>query len=237
MKWYQLHVRYGIAAELPGVKMWTADWVTLLLAIVGLALIMLILLAVYRSMQAPRLRTIAGEDTPPGVRWQAVVRYLITTPFLVAFWYIIILMVITTASNGRTGEEIVVISAGVIGAARLLAHIHGEAAHELGKTVPLALLSLVLIGGSISGQDRWQQILLEWEKNSGTLDSYYWLLVIFDILVTAAWFASLQLSWSYKQHENAELVDGVAPAPRGIAVPLTWLRNFGRDKRAEQEPR
>ena len=121
-------------------QFWTADWATLLLAVVGLSLIMLMLFYVYRSMQRPRLRTVVEANGKPGVRWQAVVRYLVTMPFMVVWWYLVILLIVAAASNSRTPEQIAVLSAGVVGGARVLAHIHTDASEELGKTVPLAVL-------------------------------------------------------------------------------------------------
>ncbi len=230
-EWYQVAVTVLAAIDISGVQAWTADGLTLLFTILGLAFIMLILLVVYRSMQAPRLRTISCGDGAPGVRWQGVVRYLVTVPFLVLFWYVVMLVVIATASSGRTGEEVVVIAAGVIGAARLLAHIHTEAAHELGKIIPLALLSLVLIGGTVSGYEQWLRLLTDWATNTATIEAYYWLLIIFDVLVTLSWFTVLRLGWSRKQRQEAGIVAGAERPLKGLWVPLIWLRNFGRDKR------
>ena len=81
--------------------------------------------------------------------WSGVLRYLLTTPLMVAFWMFVLLALLTAAARDRSGEQIVVATSAVIGGARLLAHVHEEIAHELAKAVPIAILGFILIGGGI----------------------------------------------------------------------------------------
>ena len=90
--------------------------------------------------------------------WSGVLRYLLTTPLMVAFWMFVLLALLTAAARDRSGEQIVVATSAVIGGARLLAHVHEEIAHELAKAVPIAILGFILIGGGFTGSTRRPQL-------------------------------------------------------------------------------
>ena len=82
-----------------------------------------------------------------------MLRYLLTTPFLVGFWMVVLMTLLAAAARDRSGTQIMVATCAVVGGSRLLAHIKEEIAHELAKAVPIAILGYVIIGGGLTGID------------------------------------------------------------------------------------
>jgi hypothetical protein len=135
-----------IAAAAPSTVVGATD----ILSIVALIVIaMYIAVVVYRSIQKPR---IVLTEVAPGV-WRArrrdVIQYLISIPFLLVLWSASLVFILVVGTNNLTGQEIEMVASAVVIAARLFAHISPERSHELSKTVPLTLVTLVLISGSV----------------------------------------------------------------------------------------
>lgn len=160
---------------------------------VAMAALATLLWMAYRTMQHPRLPVGGSADEPPRVTTAGVLRYLLTIPFMVAFWMSVLLFLLAAAARDRSGEQIVVATTAVIGGARLLAHVHDEIAHELAKAIPIAILGYILIGGGFSG---WDGFLRTFDEVPTELvDAYLLGLLLFDVVVTALWFGWLRLSW------------------------------------------
>jgi len=70
-------------------------------------------------------------------------------PFLFIAWNFVRFTVLIIAANELTGDRIIVVAAAIVLAARVFAHLSPERSHELAKTVPLTLVTLVLISGGI----------------------------------------------------------------------------------------
>lgn|GEM_PF-1146545 len=220
---------------------WTTGWVELLFGVVSLCILMGILLWVYHSMQKPRLYlgtkqvetrqvnesgALAEASTgEPTVTWEAILRYLVTTALALVFWYFALLAILTVATNDRSGEQIALGAAVVVGAVRLLAHINPEASHEIGKTIPLVIVSIILIGGA-GGGENFFNVLTEIAANTGTIDNYYWFLLIADILITTVWALRVRSGWRAKQPDSrrTEIRKSLAP----LRESLRSIRSFGR---------
>jgi len=218
---------------------WTTGWAELLAGVVSLCILMGILMWVYHSMQKPRLHlgtaqaALPGDtETPPKspvgeptVSWEAAVRYLATTAVAMMVWYLALLVILTFATSDRSGEQIALGAAVVIGAARLLAHINPEASHEIARTIPLVIVSIILIGGSAAGESI-VTVLTEIEANSATVDNYYVLLLITDILITTVWALLVRSRWRARQpgSRRREIRKSLAP----LRESLRSIRSFGR---------
>ena len=168
---------------------------------VGMALLATLLWLAYRTMQHPRLPVIRRQDDPPLATWAGVVRYLLTTPFIVGFWMLVLMTLLAAAACDRSGTQIVIATTAVIGGARLLAHIKEEIAHELAKAVPIAILGYVIIGGGLTG---FEPFVRSFDEIPLTLLDTYWLgLMIWDVFLTAVWFGWVQLNWRRRQSRVA----------------------------------
>lgn len=207
----------------------------MLSAVLALVVATALLLWVYRSMQHPRLYLVSDPaNGQPGTTWQALVRYLVLTPIMVGFWFTVILMILTIAAGSRSGGALALAAAAVVGAARVLAHISPEGSHELGKTIPLAVLSLILIGGSNPSLEHWSDVLNEIGANSGALDTYYWTLLALDVLVTGLWFVRQRSRWAGHQPGSSRARWRLDLRP--VTKALRSVRDFGKTPTANSTP-
>lgn len=186
-----------------GFPAWSTGWEQLLGAVIALVLTMFVLMWLYRSMQTPRLFLIREPPTGrPGVTWESVLRYVVLTPILIFIWYAVILFILTVATNSRTAEAIAVLAAAVVGAARVLSHVSPEGSHELGKTVPLAVLSVIILGGGGPSAQGWGSTVQELVSNGNRLDTYYFALVALDVVVTTIWYLAIRWRWEGQQADS-----------------------------------
>jgi hypothetical protein len=185
----------------------------------GMAILAALLWMAYRTMQHPRLPVFDSEGGAPGVTPAGVLRYVLTTPIMVTFWMYVLLFLLATAAKERSGEQIVVATTAVVGGARLLAHVHQEIAHELAKAVPITILGFILIGGGFSG---WEGFASTFEDIPVDAVEEYWVgLVVFDLAITAMWFAGLRLRW---HRQRARVAGGGSSAS---APERAWRRLLG----------
>ena len=189
--------RYGVDVE--GLTNVDITGAGLIQALVAMAIVVLILRSIYRGMQHPRLALQEHPDAPPSVRWPAVRRYLWTPLVLIPLWYLAILAVLVVAANRggtvRPPLELVVAAAVVVGASRLLAHVNLEAAHELAKSVPLTLISLILISGqTVSLMGAVVLTLSLFLLGGSVVVTLFWLAVC-DAVITFTWFFYQRRAW------------------------------------------
>lgn len=168
---------------------------------IGMALVATLLWVAYRTMEHPRLPVIRPEQSAPTTTWQGVVWYLITTPFMVFFWQLVLLGLLTMVAGERTPVDMVVATCAVVGGARLLAHIKPDIAHELAKSVPVAILGFLIIGTGFVGLDRWAQATTEVPLD--LLDDYFVGLVVWDVVLTTLWFVAIRLRWHHRSRRTA----------------------------------
>lgn len=167
-----------------------------------MALVATLLWIAYRTMEQPRLPVIRSADEPPRVTRAGVIRYVVTTPILVYFWLLVFFLLIATVSGDRSASTMLVASSGVIGGARLLAHVKPEISHELAKSVPIVILGLIIIGNGFVGFDRFEAAIEELPDN--LFSAYAVGLVIWDYLLTLTWYLAIRWRWRRRQHRTAE---------------------------------
>lgn len=205
---------------------WSVDWADVLLAALGLAILMLLLQWVYRSMEVPRLYITPDPKTgEPGVRWQSIVRYFVLLPFAAYVWLLVLLVVLITASGTRSAQSLALGAAAVVMASRFLAHINPEASHELGKIIPLVVLSLLLIGGSSPGE-RLYSSLIEVGENFGSIDNFVFMIVVVDIVMTWIWFWRKRSRWQGRQSGTRRSLLRISLRPATDPLKAVW--NFGK---------
>lgn len=202
--------------------------------IIAAAVIVLLLRAIYRGMQHPRLDLTEQPDGPPTVTSSSVWKYLATPVLLDPIWIVSILTILVLAANRgvgiRPGNELIIASAVVVGASRLLAHVNLEAAHELAKSVPLTVVSLFLILGQTISLKAATVTMLQLIRNIDSLLYYMVLIAFFDVVVTASWFALVQLRWHRVRRRQAG---------QGAQRPAWWekvVAAWGSDKAGASLP-
>lgn len=183
--------------------------------IIAAALAVLLLRAIYRGMQHPRLDLTEHIGAPPTFTTQAFWRYAVTPVLLDPLWVISILTILVLASNRgtgiRPGNELIIAAAVIVGASRLLAHVNLEAAHELAKSVPLTVVSLFLILGQTISLKAALVTMLQLLRNIDSLLYYMILISIFDVAVTSVWFLLVTLRW-HRRRQREEGTEAPRPA-------------------------
>lgn len=160
---------------------------------IGMAVVATVLWLAYRTMDRPRLPVIREPNRAPRVIWQGVVRYAVMTPVLVTFWMLVLVVLIATVAQQRGPNAVLIAACSVIAGARLLAHVNTEIATELAKTVPIVILSVLIIGGQVVGVERFFETLLDVPVDAA--DTYFVGLVVWDYLLTGLWFWRQRREW------------------------------------------
>lgn len=173
----------------------------------------LLMFVVYRTLQRPRLPVMRSALAPPRVSRSGVLKYLLTTPVVVAFWLAVLLLLLSTAAQERTAGDVATIAAAIIASTRVLAHLNEELAHEIAKTVPVAIITFTLIGGGFAGVERFTEVLGQFPDD---LIARFWAsLVVFDVLVTALWFGWQRWTW-HREHRERHRSDPQAGQLRSV---------------------
>lgn len=189
---------------------------------------------VYRSMQHPRLYLSPNARTgEPQASWQSLVRYVVLIPIVLAVWLFVIILIMTIAANDRTAEQIALGAAAVVGAARILAHTSPEGSHELGKTIPLAVLSIIILGGT-PDVNSWEGIINDIGTNGEALDASYFTLLLLDLAMTGLWYWRVRARWREERPTSAftRLTKSMKP---GLDV-FRGVRDFGKTKESKAKP-
>ena len=163
----------------------TLDVVTLAAAIVIATLLAVV---IWRAAQKPRLRLVFD---PVRDRWTTttrdVVQYALSIPLLMLLWYYYFLVILLIAPNRLSVFKLILAPAAVILAIRCLAHIWREAAHNLAKTVPLVIVTTVLMTLTVKSQQEW--LAFQGNGRMAELSGPAAItLVLADYLFTAVWF-------------------------------------------------
>lgn len=74
-----------------------------------------------------------------------LIEYIIVVPFLIAFWFVIFALVLVLFSENLSLEQILLLSAAVVGSIRMLAYYKHDIATEVAKLLPLTILGLMLL--------------------------------------------------------------------------------------------
>ncbi|MCB9412129.1 MAG: hypothetical protein H6525_04675 [Actinobacteria bacterium] len=202
----QLLERYGVNPE--NLPLWSLKGWYLISFIVAVAVTVLLLRAIYRGMQRPRLELEYHPTRPPSTTRRDVMRYAVTPLLLVPIWFFAVLAVLLLAANRGQGfrppEELVIAAAVVVGGSRLLAHVNLEGAHELAKSVPLTLLSLILISGQTISLEAATVAITLLVVNFDSLSYYVLLLAFWDVVFTFGWLVMRRARWRRAQRTSNE---------------------------------
>ncbi|MFA7265737.1 MAG: hypothetical protein WC054_05445 [Candidatus Nanopelagicales bacterium] len=213
---------------------WSTSWGPVIWSAIALALMTGLILWVYRSMQKPRLYlTYTAPGSEPTATWQSLIRYLVLIPIMLGIWMMSLMLILTVAAEDRSAEEIALASAAVIGAVRILAHITPEGSHELGKTVPLAVLSIILLG-AYADPSSWDERLTDLDRNADAIDYQYVTLLVLDLVVTALWYWRVRATWREERPNSSykRLTRWMRP---GLDV-FRAVRDFGKTKESKAKP-
>lgn len=226
---------FGLEPDLAGTV--SVPLAEMLQMVVATALAILLLRTIYRGMQHPRLKLHWHEAGPPTTTLKAIAAYLVTPILLIPLWYLAILVILVIAANRgsqlRPAEELILVAGLIVGASRLLAHVNLDAAHELAKSVPLTLISLILISGqtiSVIGA----VVLVNALAASGAwMLNMILFLMVSDIVLTTLWFFYRRVRWQVPVIDPAAQVSWLRRAFRRLAG---WWAGSSTGASARQVP-
>lgn len=162
---------------------------------------------IWRAMERPRLRLIETADGPRAMP-RDVIAYALTIPFLIIGWIFFFAIILMLADNKLDAYLIIILPMAIVMATRLLAHIRRPIAHELGKAVPLTLLTLIILSGGVRDEGRLLDILEDLDRLdiTGPLTVF---VLAFDYVITGAWYW-LWIRWGHPRRirrMSAKLAD------------------------------
>jgi len=159
----------------------------ILLFVVLLLVSMLAIVASYHAMQRPRLvlHEVADGQFRAGRRdfWQ----YVASMPVLLLLWVQGLVLILLFAKNDLTGSEVYAVATAIVIAARILAHVSHEHSHELAKSVPLTIVTLLVITGSWRGGDNFDQVVSDFQRTDVSFPVLLLPLLV-EFAVAAAWY-------------------------------------------------
>jgi hypothetical protein len=108
-------------------------------------------------------------------------------PFLLGVWVTWLFLILLFGVNNLSGDMIVEVACAVVLASRTLAHISLDHAHELAKSVPLTLVTLVIIGGGLRNPEALKAILTQMQSTPVSIEVYAALFAS-ELTLTAGWY-------------------------------------------------
>lgn len=87
------------------------------------------------------------------------IEYIIILPFLILFWYILFALVLVFFSEIDSIEQILLLSAAVVGSVRLLAYYNHEISAEVAKLLPFTILAITLLSHKLIDVARFNETL------------------------------------------------------------------------------
>lgn len=73
------------------------------------------------------------------------IEYIIVLPFLILFWYILFALALILFSDIASLDQVLLLSAAVVGSIRLLAYYNSEISAEVAKLLPFTILAITLL--------------------------------------------------------------------------------------------
>jgi len=154
---------------------------TIILIVLGLLSYLM-----FRAMDHPRLVLTQTPDGPRARR-SDVIKYAISMPFLIFIWVNFLSLILIVTDNELNIVQLVAWPYAIVLSVRFLAFVMPGAAHELAKLVPLALIALLILSGSVRPLIDVITIIdfvPQLEDNLITLVVVF----TFDYLITAIWY-------------------------------------------------
>ena len=201
----------------------------LLMLTVAIVLATVFSVGLYRAMQKPRLRLVFDDEKS---RWTVtkrdLVQYAISMPVLVMMWYLYFTMLLFIAPNKLSALGLLLVPAAFILSVRFLAHLWHEAAHNLGKAVPLILVTSVLLTWSTKS-DADLERLAQADDNLDPTWPFMLTLLFIDYIFTACWFYVGARRWALRGYKVPGIPWHKFPQSKRLQVSREDLRDEARD--------
>lgn len=78
-----------------------------------------------------------------------LIEYILILPFIVFFWFAILAVILLTITKTQTATSIMVLSAAIVIAIRMISYYNEDLAEEIAKLLPLAVLAIAITDSSL----------------------------------------------------------------------------------------
>ena len=165
---------------------------------------------VYRAMERPRLR-LTDTDLGPRASRRDVIAYAVTIPLLVFAWWAFFWLILLIADTNLDIVTLTTIPAAIVLAARVLAHVDQRIAHEIAKAVPLTIITLIIITGSLRDEADLFALLDDVEQVDITWGAVLFVLLA-DYVITACWYWGYIRWWQPRRATRRDAGSVAAPS-------------------------
>ena len=110
-----------------------------------------------------------------------VVQYIVVVPILIAFWTLVLAVILTLLSDSSDHSRNALIATSVVGAVRILAYWTEDLSRDVAKMLPFAVLGVYLVS---STSVQWSEFLELLESLPELAKSFFSSLVLLAILET-----------------------------------------------------
>ena len=112
-----------------------------------------------------------------------VIQYIVVVPILIAFWTLVLAVILTLLSDGSDHARNALISTSVVGAVRILAYWTEDLSRDVAKMLPFAVLGVFLVGSTSIQWNEFETLLNSLPELAGSFLSSLVLLAILETLL------------------------------------------------------
>lgn len=87
------------------------------------------------------------------------IEYIILLPFLILFWYILFALALILFSDIASLDQVLLLSAAVVGSIRLLAYYNNEISAEVAKLLPFTILAITLLSHKLIDISKFREFI------------------------------------------------------------------------------
>jgi hypothetical protein len=170
-----------------------------LVAVLVVSMVAIVL--AYRAMQRPRLVLHPVAPRRYRARRRDVVQYAVSMPLLLTLWTTSLELILIFTNNGLSAAEVTSVSSAIVVAVRLFAHLSHEHAHELAKSIPLTIVTLLIVtSNGWRSEDGLFELGRDLDRTDVTLPA---ILVVIgaEFLICAVWYWGGVRWWYERGHD------------------------------------
>lgn len=130
-----------------------------------------------------------------------LLEYIVILPILVFFWFVVLAFMLLLLSEDQPVNQILLVSAAVVGAVRITSYFKEELARDLGKLFPLTVLSIFLLSPDFLRFSSVLEKLAEVPLFLTHTMFYLVFVIFFEIFVRAVY----TLTFLFKRPEEQEM--------------------------------
>jgi len=130
-----------------------------------------------------------------------LIEYVIILPVLVFFWFVVLAFMLLLLSESKSVNQVLLVSAAVVGAIRIISYLSEEMAKEVAKLFPLTVLSIFLLSPDFLSFGSVLEKLAQVPLFLTQIFFYLIFVIFFEIFIRAVY----TLTFLFKRPEDQEI--------------------------------